>query len=126
MRPQLRSSFQLVELFDEVQSLLIQYDRSAYDRQNLPTQGVSCAHRAGASSNRSVDAKDAAMDASDRSQPSQVQEQAAPEVPAGRLTGSARAERLARIRAEIADGTYDTKDRFEKALDRLCESLLAD
>jgi hypothetical protein len=37
--------------------------------------------------------------------------------PAGRLTGRARADRLAKIREMIADGSYDTAERLEAAVE---------
>jgi negative regulator of flagellin synthesis FlgM len=37
-----------------------------------------------------------------------------------------RAERLAQIKAEIADGTYDTDEKMSVALDRLFAGLQSD
>lgn len=34
-----------------------------------------------------------------------------------------RVDLIARVRQEIADGTYDTPDRWEEALDRLADQL---
>jgi hypothetical protein len=34
-----------------------------------------------------------------------------------------RADLVAKVRRQIADGTYDTPERWEEALDRLCDRL---
>jgi hypothetical protein len=36
---------------------------------------------------------------------------------------SFRADLVAKVRRQIADGAYDTPERWEKALDRLCDRL---
>ncbi|MCA9089088.1 MAG: hypothetical protein KDA90_10715 [Planctomycetaceae bacterium] len=125
MRPQLRSLFPLVDLLDEVQSLLMQHDCSAYDRQELPkTSTNESAQQSAVSSSDSAQVEEFLMDASTPRDPHEDQTPSAAEhVPAGRLTGSARARRLAQIQAQIASGAYDTEERFEKALDRLVESV---
>jgi len=125
MRPQLRSLFPLVDLLDEVQSLLMQHDCSAYDRQQLPKNSTNePAQQSAANSGDSAQVEDFPMDASTPRDPHADQNRSAePHVPAGRLTGAARTERLAQIQAQIASGAYDTDERFEKALDRLLESV---
>ncbi|MEZ5943614.1 MAG: hypothetical protein R3C18_19645 [Planctomycetaceae bacterium] len=124
MRPQLRQSNEIAHLLDEVQSLLLQYDRNSYNvRQNVPHEPNGAPlYRVEGSSPR----KDMNMD----QQPTRDVDKKSPTsaagddyVPAGRLQGAARAERLAQIRAQIEDGTYDDEERFEKALDRLLERL---
>lgn len=128
MRPQLRSSFEVAHLLDEVQSLLLQYDHNAYtQRQEMPiVAGPQADTSALKSSDQSAQVEDMTMDASHPrgSEPYAAEKSAVSEyIPAGRLTGSAREERLAQIRAQIAAGTYDDEDRFEKALDRMFERI---
>lgn len=43
----------------------------------------------------------------------------------GRGLGGVRTELVARVREQIAAGTYDTPERWEAALDRLADALLA-
>jgi hypothetical protein len=40
-----------------------------------------------------------------------------------RPEGESRAELIARVRREIAAGTYDTEEKWQAALDRLCQRL---
>jgi hypothetical protein len=41
----------------------------------------------------------------------------------GQAEASIRQDLVARVRREIAAGTYDTPEKWEAALDRLCERL---
>ena len=45
---------------------------------------------------------------------------------AAELDSAFRAERIAQIQQEIADGTYETTERLEAAVDRMLDSLLAE
>ncbi len=127
MRPHLRSPFEIAHLLDEVQSLLMQYDRNAYNqRQELPQAAVTGATNGGRRNRTAVQVEELTMTAPNPSSTEPHQPAAPPAeefVPAGRLSGSARAERLAQIRTQIAAGTYDNEERFEKALDRLLERI---
>ena len=49
-------------------------------------------------------------------------EVSAPQAEGGR-TGQCEADLVARVRREIADGTYDTPDKWEAALERLLARL---
>ena len=46
-----------------------------------------------------------------------------PDLPADRPTRGVRLDLVARVRKEIAAGTYDTPEKWEAALDRLFQSL---
>jgi anti-sigma28 factor (negative regulator of flagellin synthesis) len=125
MRPELRSPLYIAQLLDEVQSLLLQHDREAYNRQDVPVGGpLELPVQDNAMTTPSQDQNP--MSAGRRPKPAQPAETvAAPagHVPAGRLAGNARAARLAEIRAAIADGSYDTEERLEQALDRFLQRV---
>lgn len=130
MRPTLRNPLEVAHLLDEVQSLLMQYDRNAYNqRQELPKGSALRAAIAAKRVDNAAQVEDLTMDAPQNTgaPPSPPNTEPNPGdagyVPAGRLSGTARAERLAQIRAQIAAGTYDNEDRFEKALDRLLQRI---
>lgn len=121
MRPQFRASFQIAQLLDEVQSLLLQHDSQAYNRPNLPVGGpleVSDQDNAMTTSSEDLNSMPPAHR---RTTAQPVESAASAHVPAGRLTGSARAQRLAEIQAAIADGSYDSEERLEQALDRFLQ-----
>ena len=42
------------------------------------------------------------------------------------LQGEFRAQRIAQIQQQIADGTYETPEKLDMAVDRMLESLLAE
>ena len=125
MRPQLCSPSHLAELLDELQSLLLQHDSQSYNRQDSPVNGPHQSHLPEAPMSPSAPLPDPMTPGSSQPEQSAAQRTGSEQahVPAGRLSGQARKDRLASIKEQIAAGTYDTDELLELALQRMIQTV---